>query len=225
MKVFILCGGHGERLKPFTTNNPKPLIDINGRPILAFIIDQLIAHDLTDINLLIGHQSAKFRKFKSSCLNDVKVNLIDSGDVEIIIRLQEAVKDMDEDFLVLYGDTISDIDFKSLLSFNKSGDSPATITVWTYKLDFGIVTFDEKFKVNSFHEKPPLDKWINIGYFYFRKDLIPMFSRFEKFQDLLAHLASSDQMNAYVHRGYHFTVNTINELQYARENLGSLVKQ
>ena len=71
-----------------------------------------------------------------------------------------------KDVIVLYGDTILNVDINDLISHHRKSSKEITMTVWPLKLDYGLVEIAENGTVESFAEKPTLDKWINIGFFY-----------------------------------------------------------
>ncbi len=63
MKVLILCGGKGERLRPFTDDIPKPLIEINNKPILGYVIDHILAFGIDEIIIAVGYRSNKIQEY------------------------------------------------------------------------------------------------------------------------------------------------------------------
>ena len=94
-------------------------------------------------------------------------------------------KYINSDFLVLYGDTISDIDINELIHCHQSKNKPITMTVWPLQIQFGLANIDKEGKVLSFQEKPILDKWINIGYFYIKYDVFEVINEYNKFDKFL----------------------------------------
>ena len=84
---------------------------------------------------------------------------------------------------------------------------------------FGIAELDENDTITRFVEKPILDKWINIGNFYFDKDIFEKMKEFNRFQDFLEHMGNNKEIKGYKHTGIHITVNTFNELEEAKENI------
>ena len=93
------------------------------------------------------------------------------------------------------------------------------MTAWPLVSPFGLVEITPEGKVISFKEKPILDKWINIGYFYFKQNSFDLLNEFDRFEDYLQFIAENGHLNAYRHRGIHITVNTLRELEEAEENL------
>ena len=221
--VLILCGGKGERLRPLTHNIPKPLIRVNKKPILSYIFDHLTKYNLNDFVIATGYKSHKIEDYLQQMKPKFRYRIVDSGDVDIIQRIKDASVYIKNDFMVLYGDTISDIDISNLIKFHRSHNNLITITVWPLKTQFGLVEISEDSHVISFQEKPVLGKWINIGYFYFNFEMMQMINQYDTFEELL--IASSKQklLSAYKHNNMHLTINNLSELNEADEKLNKLI--
>ena len=221
--VLILCGGKGERLRPLTHNIPKPLIRVNKKPILSYIFDHLTKYNLNDFVIATGYKSHKIEDYLQQMKPKFRYRIVDSGDVDIIQRIKDASVYIKNDFMVLYGDTISDIDISNLIKFHRSHNNLVTITVWPLKTQFGLVEISEDSHVISFQEKPVLGKWINIGYFYFNFEMMQMINQYDTFEELL--IASSKQklLSAYKHNNMHLTINNLSELNEAEEKLNKLI--
>jgi len=166
--VLILCGGKGERLRPLTDSTPKPLVHLQGRPILSYLLDHITKFNLTNIVIAAGFQAKKISAFFEENHRDLDVTIVNSGDVDIMDRIKACAPYIKGDFILLYGDTLADVDLGRLQEFHFSHDSKATITLWPLKSQFGLAELDQEGNVTSFREKPTLDQWINIGHFYFR---------------------------------------------------------
>ena len=145
--------------------------------------------------------------------------------MDIIQRIKSVINlSPDQDALVLYGDTVSDVDLNKLFLFSSENKKSGTLTVWPLSTNFGVVELNEKSEITEFKEKPKLNKWINIGYFIMRKELFSHLNNFGKFEDFLQYCASNGLLNAYRHEGEHFTVNSVVELEHLEENLDKIFK-
>ena len=98
------------------------------------------------------------------------------------------------------------------------------MTVWPLKLAYGLVDIAEDGTVESFAEKPTLDKWINIGYFYINMSCRDFVFSHNSFESFLIDAANRKSINAYKHLGLHITVNTLSELEEAQSNIKSIIK-
>lgn len=203
---------------------PKPLVSIKGKPILGHLLDYLSSSPINHYLIAAGYEVMKIHEYFSDHPPENKgVTIVDSGEVDIIERIRSCAKLVKSDgFLVLYGDTLSDININKLLKFHSDHNGRATVTLWPLSSPFGIMDVGEQGVVESYVEKPVLDKWINIGFFYFSSALVPVMDRFEKYEDFLEHLISKKELYAYKHTGMHITVNTQKELSEAEENIALL---
>ena len=223
LEAIILCGGKGERLRPLTEQIPKPMVVIKKKPILYYIINHLKNNKINKFKIATGYKSEVVNDYLNKNHSNLNIKKIYSGDVDIIKRIQDACKYIKNDFLILYGDTISNVNISDLQKFNKVRDQKSTITVWPMQSQFGLVDFDKKLRVISFKEKPILDKYMNIGYFYFRRELINKINRYKSWEIFLNDLVSERSINAFKHNGIHITVNTIDELKEAEKNIGKII--
>ena len=189
MRTFILAGGAGTRLFPFTTLIPKALLPIGGKPVLAWIVRDLYSHGLTDIVVLANkrfedqfryHASAMEAYYKVKMDFGFAVNSEDLGTAGEIL----SVKDMTTDsFIVYYGDIITDLKFGDLISFHKSSSPEplGTLAVSrTLKVPKGVVETEGDL-VKSFVEKPsiPLKTWCGIA--VFRREIMSYMNTGEDF--------------------------------------------
>ena len=222
-EAIILCGGKGERLRPITNDFPKPLVKINNIPILHYVVEHLKQFDIRKINIASGYKSSALKKYFSENNYNASIKIHDSGDVDIIKRIQDILAVVQKDVIVLYGDTISNVDITDLISNHRKSSKEITMTVWPLKLDYGLVEIAENGKVESFDEKPTLDKWINIGYFYINKNYRDYIFNHNSFEDFLLDAVDKKSIYAYKHQGLHITVNTLSELEEAQSNIRSMI--
>ena len=220
--VIVLCGGKGERLRPVTKKIPKPLVKINDRPILHYVLEHLSKFGLTKIHIACGYKSNIIKNYFNSNKYEAEITIHDSGDVDIIKRIQDILKVVKNDVLILYGDTISNLDINDLIKCHRESSKNMTMTVWPLKSSYGIVEINENETVESFVEKPTLDKWINIGYFYVNNDCRKIIFDNISFESFLLRSVEKNIINAYKHYGVHITVNTLSELEEAQNNVKKL---
>lgn len=217
--ALILCGGKGERLGVLTKSTPKPLLCLKGRPILSYLLDHVQRFSITNVVIAAGFQVEKIRSFfqKNHC--DMNVTIVDSGDVDIIDRIKACSSYIKGDFILLYGDTLADVNFKQLQDFHYSHDLKATITLWPLKSQFGLADLDNDGNVMKFREKPVLDQWVNIGSFYYEKEVITWMDGFSSYVKFLEFLVEQKKLKGFKHYGVHITVNTLRELEDAEQNI------
>lgn len=215
--ALILCGGKGERLRPLTDMLPKPLVLLRGRPILSYLLDHLKKYGIEDVVIAAGFKAEMIHKFFAENYRDLNVKIVDSGDVDIIQRIKSCSSQIDDDFIVLYGDTLANVNLEQLQEFHFSHNLKATITLWPFKSSFGLFELDPDGNVINFREKPTLNQSINIGYFYYEQEILSWLRDFSGYAEFLEFLANQRRLKGFMHHGVHLTVNTLRELEDAEQ--------
>ena len=201
--ALILCGGKGERLRPLTETIPKPLVHVKGRPILSYLLDHIQKFGITDIVIAAGFKAEKIREFFQDHHRGLNVTIVDSGDVDIIERIKACAHQLEDDFILFYGDTLADVDLQGLQDFHYAHRAQATITLYPLKSQFGLATLDADANVTRFEEKPTLDRWINIGNFYYPKAAVSWMQDFSSYAAFLEFLGNEKRLKGYRHEGVH----------------------
>ena len=223
--VFLLCGGKGDRLKPLTDARPKPLVKIKGQPILGYILRHFRNAGFRRYVIGVGYKSGMIRDYIDKEFSNLDVTLVDSGDADIVKRLADAAPHLDDTFIMSYGDTLADVDFSELIRFHRSHPGGMTVTTYRLKSPFGILEIATDGLVETFAEKPLIDKWINIGYFCMdRAALDQGLHNCGSFVDFLNTAVSNKQLYGFKHSGMHITVNNVKELLEAEENIDAFQK-
>lgn len=222
-KIIILCGGKGKRLRPLTNNTPKPLIRVNNKEILKYIIENLIKQNYKNITLATGYKSDKFKSFLIKNKFNANISIINSGDTDIINRIKACIKGYLNDFIVLYGDTISNVKISELIKYSyKSKKNKITITAWSPATKFGILEFDKMNNLIKFNEKPNYFYWINIGYIHFKSINHINIAKFKYWENFLYSLTKNNNIKVYKHYGKHITINSIDELNTSKREIKKL---
>lgn len=158
MKVIIPVAGAGTKLRPFTYTQPKPLIPVAGKPILSYILDQLIASGQKEFIFVVGYLSDKIIEFLEEQYPHIQKNYIHQKERQglghAIFSCNEFIRD-DEEVLIQLGDSILDIDFKVLTHCKHN--TLAVRKVNDPRL-FGVVELDESGFIKNLVEKPQIPK-------------------------------------------------------------------
>lgn len=214
LKVVILCGGRGHRLKPLTYNIPKPLVALNGKPILQHIIEFYISKGFRNFVLCTGFRSEAIDDFILSHKFDAEIEISNAGvRAGILKRLYIARNLINERAIVTYGDTFINIDPYHIMKEHTKSKADATITVADIRSPFGLVEFDNNNRVTFFREKPSF--FYYIGHIIMEKrvlesldaDLISMPDG-EGLISLFQKLIKEKSLNVYKHTGFKITFNT-----------------
>jgi glucose-1-phosphate cytidylyltransferase len=216
--AVILCGGKGERLRPFTDHLPKPLVPLNGRPILQHLMDFLRCSGVKQFVLCTGYKAECIEQFvldQGAVGGDIRC--VNSGEAPMTKRLQDAWPHVQELALICYGDTLANVNLDRLTRRHKKTGATATLALYRPRSPFGVVKFDRQRKVRSFDEKPRMSHWINIGFILCDAARVrPFLNKADDMVDFLSSLAKSGELHAFEHAGKHLTINTEKERQEAQ---------
>ena len=177
MKVVILAGGLGSRISEYTKTIPKPMIPINGRPLIFYIMEHYAKYGFKEFYIALGYKGEIIKKyFRKKKFSDWKVNLINTGLKTMTGgRLKRLKKYLGNDtFMLTYGDGLSDVNLKNLLKFHKNNKKLVTMTAVRPPARFGAIKFKGN-KVSYFKEKSKLNEgWINGGFFIIEPNFLKL---------------------------------------------------
>ncbi len=158
MKAIIPVAGVGTRLRPLTYTQPKPLIPVAGKPIISFIIDQLIEVGVKEFVFIVGYLGEKIKHYVEEAYPNLEKTFVEQGDRDgsghAIWTARRALKGVEE-AIIVFGDIIIDIDLKA---FVDTPNSCLAVRKVMDPRDFGIVEFDEDGNVLKLIEKPNIPK-------------------------------------------------------------------
>ena len=215
MQVVILAGGFGTRLSEETDLIPKPMVRIGNLPILQHIINYYSKFGHTDFIIALGYKAEViieyFKITQNSLLN---IKLIDTGlDTSTGGRIKKLEDDLDNEFMLTYGDGLSNVDIDDLLDHHRRFGKIATVTAVRPPARFGTIEISNGV-VTKFAEKDPQDAgWINGGFFCLNKKVCDFISdsttSFES--EPLSHLVEIKELSAYEHNGWWQPMDTLRD--------------
>jgi len=175
MKAMILAGGYGSRIADINDQIPKPMILLDDKPIIEHIIKIYKYNNIKKFLILTGYKHKKINNFfkkKSKKFSDCEIKILNTGVKTFtgtrILKARQYITE--KNFLVTYGDGLSDINIKKLIKFHYKKNKIATITAVRPPARFGELIL-KKQEVIKFDEKIQLNKnWINGGFFIFKKE-------------------------------------------------------
>ena len=174
-KAFVLCGGQGTRLRPYTYSIPKPMLPLGRKPILEFVIDNLKANDITDIYLTVGYLKEQLMDyFGNGKKLGVKLHYsLEHEAMNTAGSILPLKKEADETFVVVMGDHLTTINIRDMLAYHKKKGAIATIGLKRQgvPLEYGIAHVDEHGFVKSFQEKPIVENLINTAIYVFEPEI------------------------------------------------------
>ncbi len=223
MKVVILAGGFGTRLSEYTKSIPKPMVKINGKPILIHIMNHYLKYGFDNFYIALGYKGNFIKEyFKKKKLN-FKVNLIDTGLKTMTGgRLKRLKKQLGNDtFLLTYGDGISNVNLDKLVKFHKKNKKLLTLTAVRPPARFGAIKILGK-KVKTFKEKSKLDEgWINGGFFVVEPKFLNFIKDDATFleREPLERASKNNQLLAFKHNGFWQCMDTKRDKDFLEEKL------
>jgi NDP-sugar pyrophosphorylase family protein len=176
MRAVILAGGAGTRLRPYTTVLPKPLMPVGDRPILDVIMRQLRRHGFERVTIATGYLAELIEAFVGDGARyDVAVDYLREDEPLGTAGGLALIGDLDEPFLVMNGDVLTDIDYGRFLKDHRASDATATIaaTHRAIQVTLGVLEFGEAddTRLTGYVEKPSFEYEVSMGVYAFEPDV------------------------------------------------------
>ena len=242
MKVVILCGGKGTRMREETEFRPKPMVEIGERPILWHIMKAYARSGFNDFVLCLGYKGEIIKEYfyhyaVRNCnltvnlrdgsasfygresIPDWRITMVETGAETMTgARIKRIEPYIDGDtFFLTYGDGVTDLNIKNVLEFHESHGRIGTVTGVSPPSRYGELHI-EKNRVLSFKEKPErAEGSINGGYFVFSRDFFAYLDEKEDCvleREPLERLAGDDQLRVYHHSGFWQCMDTYRDYKF-----------
>jgi NDP-sugar pyrophosphorylase family protein len=173
MRAVILAGGQGKRLLPYTTLVPKPLMPIGGqKAILEIILEQLSSHGCEKVTLAVNHFAHLIQAyFGDGSKFGVEVEYLFEDEPLGTMGPLRNILDLPEDFLVMNGDILTDLDFRSFFKAHVSGQNVFSISSYKrlQEVDFGVLEVNAEEALCGFKEKPKIEYEVSMGIYAMNK--------------------------------------------------------
>lgn len=244
MKVIILCGGIGYRLKEETEFKPKPMVLIGNKPIIWHIMKIYAHYGYNEFIIALGYKGDYVKDYflnqrhfshnftlhtksgytkvhknsaKNTC-DDFKITFVDTGQTtlpgERILKLKDFIPKEDEDFMVTYGDGVSNIDIRQLVKFHKKYKKIGTISGVHPRSKYGHLLIDKYNIALKFVEKAVKDEWVNGGFMVFKKKFFNYLQAGEYEHPALKRLVEEKQLSVYTHTGFWHCMDTYTDVEH-----------
>lgn len=178
--AIILAGGKGERLRPYTNDRPKVMVEVAGKPILAWQIEWLKSHGITKFVLTVSYMHQVVSDYfgdgsKFGIEIDYSIEEIPLGRGGGIKKaFKSPLLAGEEDVVVCNGDIITKLDLTKMIKNHLDQKALVSLLLVPYISRWGVVKVDEQNHITGFEEKPKLPYWINGGIYLFNKEVEPM---------------------------------------------------
>lgn len=241
MKVVILAGGYGTRISEESMYKPKPMLEIGGMPILWHIMKLYSYYGFNEFIICAGYKQHVIKEWFANYFlhtsnitfdfsdgkNDIivhnnvtekwKVTVVDTGLDTMtggrVKRIQSFIED--DDFMLTYGDGVSDVNINKLLEYHREQGYLATLTAFNIKQRFGVLDIDENHVVREFKEKSDDDSsLISAGFMVLNKEIFDLIDGDLTVLEAgpLKRLAQRGQLSAYIHNGFWQCMDTKREM-------------
>jgi MurNAc alpha-1-phosphate uridylyltransferase len=221
MQMVILAGGLATRLRPLTSNIPKSLLKISGRPFLEYQLELLKDYEIKDVALCLGYKGEQIREYFGNG-KKFGVNLSYSFDGEKLLgtagALKKAGKLLDEKFFLLYGDSYLPFDYQKIEEFFNGSDKLSLMVVYKNQNRFdksNVVIEDQLVKVYNKNFKGANLEYIDAGLSILRKEVLHLVPEDESYdlQDLYKILILQEEMVAYEVKQRFYEIGSLEGLQ------------
>jgi len=190
MKNIVLAAGYATRLYPLTLNFPKPLLEVNGKSILDYLLEDIDRQIEVDGHVIVSNDkyAPVFEKWAREAKYEKPITVLNDGTTSNETRLG-AVRDIifamdslniDEDMLVIAGDNLIDFSFRRFFDFAQEKNASAVMVNYEEDIEelrrCGVMVPDESMKILSMEEKPrePKSNWCVGPFYYYKKEVLPL---------------------------------------------------
>jgi NDP-sugar pyrophosphorylase family protein len=226
MRAVILAGGRGTRLRPYTMVLPKPLVPVGERPVLELILHRLAACGFVQVDLCIGHLGELIMAYfadGSRIPDGMSLRYHREEEPLGTAGALGAIDDLDEPFLVMNGDIVTDLDFSALMSFHTEKEAALTIATIEKEvpISLGVIEHEER-RVTGYVEKPVLHYPVSMGVYVYEPRVLELMpaGHFD-FPDVVHLLLQHGELVvSYPFRGTWFDIGTPSDHEHAVEALG-----
>lgn len=228
-KIVIMAGGKGERLRPLTNDIPKPMVKINGKPILEKIILNCQDSGFDQFFLSVNYLKKQIKNyFKNGKSLNVNINYLEEkkplGTLGSASLIKKEIVEKKKPFIVINGDIVANFDLKEILDFHNSKKASLTIVTRNYEIQnpYGIVETDKLNKITSIKEKPVYNSEILAGIYIIDHKLVSLIPNKKKFDmtDLISLiLKRKKKIFSYKIDNYWYEIGNINQYNNLLEKM------
>ena len=203
MKVVILAGGKGTRIREYSSKIPKPMVKVNGIPIIIHIMKHYSNYGFDDFVIALGYKGNIIRNYFKKNKFPWNINLVNTGLNSMTGGRIKKLKSIigNNTFMMTYGDGVSNVNLKKLVNFHKKNKKLITMTAVRPPARFGAIKLSGN-SVKFFKEKSKLDEgWINGGFFVVEPEFIKLIKDNDTYleREPLETASSKKQLYAYKH--------------------------
>jgi NDP-sugar pyrophosphorylase family protein len=208
MKAIVLAGGKGTRMLPYTNILPKPLLPIDGMPILEVLIRQMKRYGISEVILTVGHMAYLLESyFKDGSHYGVNISYSQEDEPLGTAGPLSLIDGLDETFMVMNGDVLTTLEFGNLIKYHRDRGGIATIATYRREvnIDLGVVHVNDGDEIKNYTEKPSMNFNVSMGIYVFEPTVLAYIPKGEylDFPDLVLKLINAgERVISYAFEGY-----------------------
>jgi NDP-sugar pyrophosphorylase family protein len=225
MQAIILAGGKGERLRPFTEDRPKAMVEILGVPLLGYQLQWLQSQGVDDVIVACGYQHQVIEDFfgtgeKWGVSLQYEIEDEPLGRGGALKRAFRHLRTGEDACLATNGDVLTNVRIKPLVQAHRASGCTGTVVLVPFISPYGIVDVDADDRITAFQEKPELPYWINAGIYVFNRDADTLLPDQGDLEDsTFPRLAKERRLAGFKSRAYWRSVDTVKDLSEVTKEL------
>jgi len=226
MKAVIMAGGKGTRLKPYTTSIPKPLVPVGDKAIIEILLNRLKKNGVDEVFICLNHFAEMIAAFLGNGNKfGLKINYsLEDRPLSTVAPLK-LIHNLPDDFLVMNGDLLTDLDFSKLFQYHLKGSSLLTVATYSRKtkIDFGVIEIDPATNTASgFREKPEYLFEVSMGVYAMNQKILNFVPDNEAFgfdHLMLKLLETRQRIAVFPYDGYWLDIGRPEDYEKANEDI------
>lgn len=227
MKAVVMAGGVGSRLRPLTIERPKPMVPLMNKPVLGHILELLKRHNITEVVITVQYLASLIQDYfgNGSSLGMTIHYSVEETPLGTAGSVKNAQKYLDDTFIVISGDALTNFDITSLVAYHKSINTLATLALYSVSnpIEYGVITLNNDSQILRFQEKPGrgsvMSDHVNTGIYVLEPEILDYFGfnvTFDFAKDLFPMVHERGHpVYGYVAEGYWCDVGNIPEYMRA----------
>jgi len=231
LKAVIMAGGAGSRLRPLTCGRPKPMTPVMNKPVMEYAVELLKRYGITDIGVTLQYLPEEIKRYfgDGSCWGVNLEYFVEETPLGTAGSVKNAEEFLDESFIVISGDALTDFDLSRAVEFHFDSKAAATLVLTTVgiPLEYGVVITDKKGKIIRFLEKPAwgevFSDQVNTGIYILQPEvleLIPAGTMYDFSKNLFPKLlVMNEPLYGCVLEGYWCDIGNIQQYRQAHYDM------
>ncbi len=222
--AIILAGGKGERLRPLTENCPKPMVEVNSKPIILYQIEQLLKAGISRIIFTCSYKKEVLMdcfkdgsEFGFEAIYSIEETPLGRGGA--IKQGMKMIEEDWEDVIVTNGDNLWRFDVSEIIKLHEDRKALVTMYGAPLKSPYGIIDFNDNLEITGFREKPQLPYWLNAGVYLINKEVMEMLPDVGDHETETFPKLPQERFIIFKHEGYWRGVDTVKDKTEAEKEV------